>query len=153
MADTDIQPDDAPQSFVVRIWQESGGSVRGMVRHVQSQSQRGFTRFSQAQQFIEQYVTRLGTAPLPAEPVESRLLRWPRMSRRRTLQTVSALMVAAAVIMIVIAANQQTTDLPLFGSAVGQGQSGEVLVALFVGLVVGALVGGLGCTVWLRLRR
>lgn len=45
------------QSFVVRMWQEDPGEWRGTVRHVQSDTQFGFTRVDQVRAFIQRYTT------------------------------------------------------------------------------------------------
>jgi hypothetical protein len=151
MADTGLQSDDSPQSYVVRLWQEPQGEVRGTVRHVQSQSQRGFTRFSQAQQFMEQNLPQQLPQPAPA-PVVAKAPARPKVqwSRRRTLALVSGLIVAAAALTIVLAASLREPEPPLFGSAVATGpsQSGEILAALVIGLVIGAT----GSALWFRRR-
>lgn len=46
-----VQPQE-PQSFIVRMWQETPGAWRGTVRHVQSQAQLGFMQIDQASRFI-----------------------------------------------------------------------------------------------------
>jgi hypothetical protein len=53
--DSVSQPKESPQSFVVRVWQEKPGQLRGTIRHVQTESQRGFERFDQVQQFIQRF--------------------------------------------------------------------------------------------------
>jgi hypothetical protein len=41
----------------VRMWQEDAGEWRGTVRHVQSDTQLGFTRVEQVRSFIQRYTT------------------------------------------------------------------------------------------------
>lgn len=151
MADTGPQSDDSTQSFVVRTWQEPCGNLRGTVRHVQSQTRRGFTRLSQAQKFIEQSLARPGSAPAPStRPVTPRSLKWAGLPRRRFLMAASALAIVAAAGMVVIAS--VNVNLPAavnLGSAVGPGLTIEVILALFIGLVLGCL----GSAVWLRRNR
>ena len=146
MAETGFQSDDTTQSFVVRTWQEPPGKLRGTVRHVQSQAQYNFTRVSQVQDFIEQHLARLGSAPLPANrPVAARSWQWIGMPRRRFVLAASALLVVVAAGTVVIASLDRPA-MPLLGSAVGQATSFEVILALFVGLVLGSL----GTALWLR---
>ena len=144
MADTGTQSDNTTQSFVVRTWRESPGDWRGTVRHVQSQAQHGFTRFSQLQEFIEQNLTQSGYVPAPANRGVPRLSR-VGLPRRRFLMVASAVVIVLVAGVVVIA----SVNLParaLFGSAVGQASPGEVLVALLVGLVLGSV----GTAIWLR---
>lgn len=153
MADTDLQPDDSPQSFVVRTWQESPGNLRGTIRHVQSQAQRGFTRLNQASKFIEQNSAHLtgkssAARPLAARPLAAHTLRWAGLSRRKWMMAVSALTIVVAA-SLVVSASIDRPALPVFGSAVGPALTVEVFLALIVGMVLGSL----GTALWLRRTR
>lgn len=145
MADPGPQVDDSTQSFVVRTWQEPPGSLRGTVKHVQSQTQHGFTRLSQAQEFIEQKSARTepGLASI-AKPAATPA-RWAGLHRRRFLMALSAVSIVLVAGLTVIA----SANLPLasiVGSAIGPGLSGEVILALCIGLGLGSL----GSALWLR---
>jgi hypothetical protein len=145
MADPGPQVDDSTQSFVVRTWQEPPGSLRGTVQHVQSQTQHGFTRLSQAQEFIEQKSAQ--TEPGLASPVKSAAqpARLAGLHRRRFLLAASAVsIVIVAGLTVIASANLPLTS--ILGSAVGPGLSVEVIVALCIGLVLGSL----GSAIWLR---
>ncbi len=158
MADTGLQSDNSPQSFVVRTWQESPGNLRGTVRHVQSQAQRGFTRLNQVPKFIEQNLAHstgassaaqpAATRPLAARPAVAHTLRWAGLPRRKLIMAVSALtiMVVAG---LVVSASVDRPAMPVFGSAVGQALPVEVFLALMIGVVLGSL----GTALWLRRTR
>jgi len=148
MADTDLQLDDSPQSFVVRTWQESPGNLRGTIRHVQSQAQRGFTRLNQASKFIEQNSAHLTGKSSAARPLAAHTLRWAGVSRRKWVMAASALMIVAAA-GLVVSASIDRPALPVFGSAVGPALTVEVFLALIVGMVLGSL----GTALWLRRTR
>ena len=59
--DSNSSASETSESFVVRMWQEDPGEWRGTVRHVQSQTQLGFTRVEQATRFIQQHSTGVET--------------------------------------------------------------------------------------------
>ena len=158
MADTDLQPDDSPQSFVVRTWQESPGNLRGTVRHVQSQAQRGFTRLNQVPKFIEQNLAHSTGAslaaqsvtaqPVAARPMAAHTLRWAGLPRRKLIMVVSALTIVVAAGLVVNASLDRPAP-SVFGSAVGQSLPVEVFLALMIGIVLGSL----GTALWLRRTR
>ena len=153
MADTGLQPDDSPQSFVVRTWQESPGNLRGTVRHVQSQAQRGFTRLNQVPKFIEQNLahstgTSSAAQPVAARPMAAHTLRWAGLPRRKWIMAISALTIVVAA-GLVVSAGVDGPALPVFGSAVGSALPVEVFLALIVGIVLGSL----GTALWLRRTR
>jgi hypothetical protein len=54
MSDQNLPPSIRTESFVVRLWEETPGEWRGSIRHVQSETRRGFTRLNQVVRFIEQ---------------------------------------------------------------------------------------------------
>ena len=56
-SDSNSSATETSESFVVRMWQEDPGEWRGTVRHVQSQTQLGFTRVDQAARFIQEHST------------------------------------------------------------------------------------------------
>jgi len=145
MADLGPQTDDSTQSFVVRTWQETPGHLRGTVRHVESRDQRGFTRLSQAQDFIKQKSARRDQVVASAIKSAAKPTRWAGLHQRRFLLAASAVSIIIAAGLTVIAG----ANLPLtstLGTAVGQGLSGEVIAALLIGLVLGSL----GSALWLR---
>ncbi len=153
MADTGLQPDDSPQSFVVRTWQESPGNLRGTVRHVQSQAQRGFTRLNQVPKFIEQNLAHSTGAssaaqPAAARPMAAHALRWAGLPRRKLIMAVSALTIVVAAGLVVNASLDRPAP-PVFGSAVGQALPVEVFLALMIGVVLGSL----GTALWSRRTR
>ena len=153
MADTGLQPDDSPQSFVVRTWQDPPGNLRGTIRHVQSRAQRGFTRLNQVPKFIEQNSAHLTGAPSAAQPAAARpvaahALRWAGVPRRKWVMAVSALTIVMAA-GLVVGAGVDGLALPVFGSAVGSALPVEVFLALIVGIVLGSL----GTVLWLRRTR
>jgi hypothetical protein len=145
MADLGPQTDDPTQSFVVRTWEETPGHLRGTVRHVESKDQRGFTRLSQAQDFIEQKsAQRDEDVPSSIKPA-AKPNRLARLHQRRFVLAASAISILIVASLTVIAsANLPLTSIS--GAAVGSGLSGEVIVALFVGLILGSL----GSALWLR---
>lgn len=146
MADPGPQVDDSTQSFVVRTWQEPPGSLRGTVQHVQSQTQHGFTRLSQAQEFIEQKSARTESGLASIAKPAATPARWAGLlHQRRFLRALSAVSIVLAAGLTVIA----SANLPLaslVGSASGPGLSGEVILALCIGLGLGSL----GSALWLR---
>jgi hypothetical protein len=56
-ANSNTSASESSQSFVVRMWQEDPGEWRGTVRHVQSNTQLGFTRLEQVRAFIQRYTS------------------------------------------------------------------------------------------------
>ncbi len=145
MANLGPQTDDSTQSFVVRTWQEEPGHLRGTVRHVQSQDQRGFTRLNQAQEFMEQKLataknsqaTQRQTAPA------TRSFNW---SRRRMILAFSTILIVVMASVTVIVASELPNQ-SLYAGAVGQG--GGIVLALLVGLGLGGLISFW----WLRRRK
>jgi hypothetical protein len=145
MADLGPQIDDSTQSFVVRTWQESPGNLRGTVRHVQSQTQHGFTRLSQAQDFIEQKVARSDQLPASTAKPVTASLKWTGVHRRRLILAGSVVVIVLAAGLTVIASGNQSND-KILGSAIGQALPLEVIAALLIGLVLGSV----GSALWLR---
>ena len=56
MNQPNLPPDDATQSFVLRLWQTTSGQWRGSVRHVQSDARLAFLTLDQAVRWIERYL-------------------------------------------------------------------------------------------------
>lgn len=57
------QPEKSAQSFIMRVWQEKPGHLRGTIQHVQSDSRRGFEQLAQAQQFVESHLPTIDSKP------------------------------------------------------------------------------------------
>ena len=150
MAETGPQTDDTIQSFVVRTWQEPRGNLRGTVRHVQSQAQHGFTRLSQAQEFIEQNLAQTGNAPTPVtRSATTRLLRWSGLPRRRLFMVASAVVIVIAAGVVVISSLDRPSA-PLLGSAIGQAPSQATSFEVVLALIIGLALGSLATALWLR---
>lgn len=87
------------QSFVVRMWEEDPGEWRGTVRHVQSDTQMGFTRIDQVRAFIQRFTT--GTATRKAE---KQSVPHPAIRLNPGISPRTARMLAVAFAIIIIAA-------------------------------------------------
>lgn len=141
MADRLEQPEEAAQSFVLRLWQEEPGRWRGRVRHVQSQAQQGFTTLAQATAFVEQ---QLRSAPRLARvgrdhevTASSRLLEWLPRSRTQTAAMAAGFLVLCMAALILV---DPTVCAPLMGTAVASGITLDEPVIFLAGVAVGGLV-------------
>jgi hypothetical protein len=138
MADSGLPVDDSTQSFVVLTWRAASGQVRGTIRHVQSKDQHGFTRLSQAQEFIEQRL-KSTAAPHTAAKQPARSIGWSRKFVLAAAMVLISVMAGATVLV-----GSQLPIQMLVGAAVGDG--GKIILALLIGIALGSL----GSYVWLR---
>ncbi|MGE5619801.1 MAG: hypothetical protein ACM3US_11150 [Sphingomonadaceae bacterium] len=142
MNDPMLASEDSTQSFVLRIWEEEPGERRGSIRHVQSRSQRGFTRLSQAMEFVEMHLGSLS----PERPIGRAAQAFPRMGwvLRQRLQLVG---VAAALLLClgVIVYQPPGPTAGLMGTAAAWGADGDWMLFL-----AGVVVGGGAMWLWHR---
>ena len=134
----------AIDSFVIRIWREEPGKLRGTIRHAQTKVQGQFTRLIQAEEFIEQHLTAPLANPAQRSPLKPSfdLTLFQRRSFR--LASVAVLILIFAVVVILVAG--ETPNTSLLGNAAGERVPIDVLLAFLAGLAIGML----GSMVWVR---
>jgi hypothetical protein len=140
--------EDNTHSFVLRIWEEEPGQRRGTIRHVQSQSKRGFTKLSQAFDFIERHLSRISSRSASEHSASGPLIflsgRRLRMARQQMAAMAAGLLVLF-VFGITMFAPQQS-DI-LLGTTVESGQ-----LASGISFLAGILAGVLLAALWQRAR-
>lgn len=136
--------EDSTQSFVLRIWEEEPGERRGSIRHVQSRSQRGFTRLSQAMEFVELHLGSLSRK----RPIGRAAQTFPRLGRVLR-QRIPLVGVAAAALLClgVIVFQPPWPAAGLMGTAAAWGADGDWVLFL-----AGVVLGGGAMWLWHRVR-
>ncbi len=128
-----------PQSFLVRVWQENPQHWRGTIRHVQSQTQRGFTKLDQVVSFIGQRIpAATARAAMDQSPPITGVTLDGIWSRRPVQRLAWAAIGLAAVVLIALVVVSPNSNAPLTGAAVG-GEIASEIVAFAAGLVLGAI--------------
>ena len=109
--DSNSSASETSESFVVRMWQEDPGEWRGMVRHVQSEAQVGFTRVEQAARFIEAHSSGAGSPAAVRKTAAGPAVRWHFAPSRRTTRMMGfALAVIILSIIGLVAVAQGNVD-------------------------------------------
>ena len=138
--------DDKTQSFVLRVWEEDPGQRRGTIRHVQSRAQRGFTRLSQAMEFVEHNLESLSSSsardrqPLSIDFLFSRL--WPPKTRYHMAAVAAGVLALSAVCLFLLSPSGNTT---LVGTAADGGNLSDWMIFL-----AGFLLGITVTSLWLH---
>jgi len=167
VSDSKLPPSATTHSFVIRLWQETSGTWRGTIRHVQSNARQPFNSLAGAVRFIEQQMkshregiwkewmpTTPGMIGNPlldrqpalrarAAPSRPRFSGSPHWGRAPTWAAVALLVVLLATV-AVLAPREPLA--PLSGTAAGESAWAAVLLAFLVGLAVGGSIVGL----WIR---
>ena len=86
--DSNNSASETSESFVVRMWQEDPGEWRGMVRHVQSEAQVGFTHIEQVARFIEAHSSGAGSPAVAKKTAAVPAVRWHFAPSRRTTRII-----------------------------------------------------------------
>jgi hypothetical protein len=141
-----ILENEEPQSFVVRMWREGPARWRGKISHVQGKDSRAFTRLEESTRFMAEKlpgieVVRQDNAANARSPA-SWLPR--RRSLRLAMAAVSVCVVAAIAVLVY-------PDGETGGNMVGTAQASGLDMALI--FFLGAVVGGLAVSTWLRLNK
>lgn len=150
MNQPNLPPDDATQSFVLRLWQTTPGQWRGSVRHVQSDARLAFLTLEQAVRWIERYlaggqVTQQALKPRYKPQFITGLQRW-WAAQPRFVTTGLALAGGVALLAVVVTL-APAAPVSLAGAAVTNSGNNSRLGPFLLGLAVG---GGL-VALWSRL--
>jgi len=136
------------QSFIIRLWQESSGHWRGIIRHVQSNTQRGVTQLDQTVGFIQDQLNVAERAQAPGQPehtAEQRsVFQWnwiPSRQMRLAMVSIGILVIAGVVVLF----TDPGTMKNLAGAAID-----SKFIEGAITFLAGVLGGAGGLAIWSR---